>query len=64
MDRLDREDWRSPRQTWTLRPSKKSQLVSRTNNDRDRLLACAELARADTLDLLAQDYYLRVPLPA
>jgi len=52
---LEREEEQRPRQTWTLCPSDLGRLVNRTTTDRDLLLACAEMAREDTLDLLAQE---------
>ncbi|HEX5527118.1 MAG TPA: patatin-like phospholipase family protein [Solirubrobacterales bacterium] len=55
MKELEREDERTPRQTWTLCPSDLRRLVKRTTTDRERLLACAKMAREDTLALLAQE---------
>ncbi|HEY7951217.1 MAG TPA: patatin-like phospholipase family protein [Solirubrobacterales bacterium] len=56
MDTLEAEHAEVPRHTWTLRPTDLERLVNRTTNDRDRLLDCAELARTDTLNLLAQEH--------
>lgn len=56
MKKLEREDQKTPRQTWTLCPSDLRRLVKRTTTDRERLLSCAKMAREDTLALLAQEH--------
>lgn len=50
------EEGRTPGRTWPLWPTDLDRLVSRTTNDRDKLLDCAALARADMLELLAEEH--------
>ncbi len=54
MRKLEGEELATPRDTWSLFPSDLDLLVNRTTTDREALLACARLAREDTLALLAQ----------
>ncbi len=56
MTKLEKEAKQAPRQTWTLWPSDLDRLVSRTTNDRDKLLECAALGREDMLALLAEEH--------
>lgn len=64
MERLENEGQEIPRKTWTVRPSSATRLVGRTTTDPGLLCDCAELARADTLDLLAQSYAADPARPA
>jgi predicted patatin/cPLA2 family phospholipase len=56
MERLKEEALKTPRETWTLFPTDRGRLVNRTTTDRDRLIACAEMAREDMLALLAEKH--------
>lgn len=57
MEVLEREQTKSPRTTWTLRPTSADQMVGRTTSNLRRLRDCAALGRADMMTFLREEHF-------
>ncbi len=56
MEVLERERTKSPRTTWTLRPTNEAQMVERITSNLRRLRDCAALGRSDMMTFLREEY--------